>query len=213
LRNSRKTDSLPEAKSAEFLFRLVPPKAAFALLRNSRKTEPGPRTRTTRLFGNTWAATEIVMKTARILAFFLVGGGLLGILNAVLTGFHLGAFIGAALFSWSIVTGVALWRRTPAGFAGAKILFALQIPVFSVARLLYEFSTFFSFRLMIGDTSHYIGGNVGSSCNIRLFPHSVGFLFGINIVAVVALFCVMRVSRAVSAEIPAAARLVNVEYR
>ena len=32
LRNSRKTDSLPAAKSAEFLFRLVPPEAAFALL-------------------------------------------------------------------------------------------------------------------------------------------------------------------------------------
>ena len=32
LRNSRKTDSLPAAKSTEFLFRLVPPEAAFALL-------------------------------------------------------------------------------------------------------------------------------------------------------------------------------------
>jgi hypothetical protein len=42
LRNSRKTDSLPAAKSAEFLFRLVPPKAAFALLRNSRKTDSLP---------------------------------------------------------------------------------------------------------------------------------------------------------------------------
>jgi hypothetical protein len=42
LRNSRKTDSLPAVKSAEFLFRLVPPKAAFALLRNSRKTDSLP---------------------------------------------------------------------------------------------------------------------------------------------------------------------------
>jgi hypothetical protein len=32
LMNSRKTDSLPAAKSAEFLFRLVPPEAACALL-------------------------------------------------------------------------------------------------------------------------------------------------------------------------------------
>jgi hypothetical protein len=31
LRNSRKTDSLPAAKSAEFFFRLVPPEAAVAL--------------------------------------------------------------------------------------------------------------------------------------------------------------------------------------
>jgi len=147
------------------------------------------------------------MKTARILAFFLIGGGLLGILNSGLVGFHLGAFIGAVLFSWSIVTGVVLWRRMPAGFVWAKILFALQILVLSVGRLVYEFSTFFSFRLMIGDTSHYIGGNIGSSCNIRLFPHSVGFLVGINIVAVVALFCVMRISRAASAEIPAGAQV------
>jgi hypothetical protein len=79
--------------------------------------------------------------------------------------------------------------------------------------LLYEFSTFFSFRLMIGDTSHYIGGNVGSSCNIRLFPHSVGFLFGINIMAVVALLCLMKASRAASTEVPAGARLIEAEYR
>jgi hypothetical protein len=39
LRNSRKTDSLPAVKSAEFLFRLVPPKAAFAVLTNTRKTD------------------------------------------------------------------------------------------------------------------------------------------------------------------------------
>jgi uncharacterized protein (DUF433 family) len=36
LRNSRKTDSLPAAKSAEFLFRFVPPEAAFAPLRSPR---------------------------------------------------------------------------------------------------------------------------------------------------------------------------------
>jgi len=42
LRNSRKTDSLPAAKSAQFLFCLVPPEAAFALFRNSRKTDSLP---------------------------------------------------------------------------------------------------------------------------------------------------------------------------
>jgi len=35
----RKTDSLPAAKSAEFLFHPAPPEAAFALLRNMRKTD------------------------------------------------------------------------------------------------------------------------------------------------------------------------------
>jgi len=39
LRNWRTTDSLPAAKSAEFLLRLAPPKAACALLRNTRATD------------------------------------------------------------------------------------------------------------------------------------------------------------------------------
>jgi hypothetical protein len=39
LRNSRKSDSLAAAESAEFLFRLVAPEAAFALFRSSRKTD------------------------------------------------------------------------------------------------------------------------------------------------------------------------------
>src|ERR1017187_5486900 len=39
LRNSRTTDTLSAAKSAEFLFRLAPPAAACALLRNSRTTD------------------------------------------------------------------------------------------------------------------------------------------------------------------------------
>jgi N-acyl-D-amino-acid deacylase len=39
LRNSRKTDSFPAAKSAVVPLRLAPPEAAFALLRNTRKTD------------------------------------------------------------------------------------------------------------------------------------------------------------------------------
>jgi len=39
LSNTRKTDSLPAAKSAEFLYGLAPPEAAFALLSNTRTTD------------------------------------------------------------------------------------------------------------------------------------------------------------------------------
>jgi hypothetical protein len=42
LRNSRKTDSLPAAKSVVVPLRLAPLEAAFALLRNSRKTDSLP---------------------------------------------------------------------------------------------------------------------------------------------------------------------------
>jgi hypothetical protein len=141
----------------------------------------------------------------RIIAFFLVAGGLLGILNTVSMGLHfarqqdslraISAILSAGLFTWSILTGIALWRAAPRGFKWAKMLFMLQVPVFGIARLTYEFSTFFSFRVMIGDTSHYIGGNVGSSSNIYLSPQSHGFIFGINIVAVIALLYLTRESQ------------------
>src|SRR5260370_32478493 len=131
---------------------------------------------------------------ARIIAVFLVLGGLLGILNLVMMHLHLAhlhqslpvisSVVSVALFAWGILTGIVLWRATPRGFKWAKILFALQVPVFHVVRLTYEFSTGFSFRVMIGNTNRYIGGDIGSSLNFDVSPKSLGFMFGINIVAV-----------------------------
>lgn len=86
---------------------------------------------------------------AKIIAFFLVAGGLLGILSSILMGFHFAqqhqnlrviwAILSVALFAWSILTGVSLWRAMPRGFKWAKLLFALQVPVFSVAMLRMNF--------------------------------------------------------------------------
>ena len=152
-------------------------------------------------------------KTTRIIAFFLVAGGLLGVFSLVLMGLHLAAVVPAVLFVWSIVTGTALWRGMPLGFRSAKILFALQVPVFSLARLTYEFSTLLSFRLMIGNTSHYIGGNIGSSGNIYVFPQSQGVMFGINIVAVLALLCLIRATHSASTKVRSGARLVEAGCR
>ena len=125
---------------------------------------------------------------ARFVAVLLMAGGMLGVLGSVITVYRLlprgqlsgnvSAALSNALFVWCISTGVALWRRTPAGFKWAKLLFALQIPVFTIARFAYEFSTFFSFRMMIGNTTHNCGGNIGSSANLNLLPESVAPLLG-----------------------------------
>ena len=156
---------------------------------------------------------------ARIIAVFLVLGGLLGILNLVMMHLHLAqlyqslpvisSVVSATLFAWGILTGVLLWRATPGGFKWAKILFALQVPVFHVARLTYEFSTGFSFRVMIGNTNRYIGGDIGSSLNFALSPQSLGFMFGINIIAVMALVYLIRESRPASTGVPKGAQLVE----
>jgi hypothetical protein len=90
---------------------------------------------------------------------------------------------------------MAVWRGKASGLKWAKLLFAIQVPVFTIERFAYEFSTFFSLRVMIGNTTHHIGGNIGSSSNLNLLPQPLGFLFGINIVAVLVLLYLMRASQ------------------
>ena len=145
------------------------------------------------------------MKTAKTLAVFLIAGGLLGILESVLKGVHfsqqnqtirlISSILSAALFAWGIPVGIGLWQGTLAGFKWAKLLFALQVPVFSLVHVSYELSTFLSFRVMLGDTNHYLGGNIGSSSNIYLSADPTGVIFGVNIVAVLALLYLMKASR------------------
>jgi hypothetical protein len=114
----------------------------------------------------------------------------------------LASALSIALFAWGILAGVALWRATPRGLTWAKILLAFQVSVFHIVRLTYEFSTGFSFRVMIGSTNRYIGGDIGSSLNVGLPPQSLGFMFGINIVAVVALAYLIGASRSAATDIP-----------
>src|SRR5215831_13498716 len=146
---------------------------------------------------------------ARIIALVLLAGGLLGLLGSALSVYHsfqqhravggVSGMISTALFAWCIPIGAALWRTTPEGFRWAKLLFVMQVPVFTIARFSYEFSTFFSFRFMIGNTTHSIGADIGSSCNLNWLPQSVGFLFGINIAAALILLYLIRSSRAINA--------------
>src|SRR6516225_9334129 len=107
---------------------------------------------------------------ARVIGVFLLAGGLLGLVGSLLAVYQsarqhqllaeISGILSTGLFAWCIPAGAALWRPTPNGFKWAKFLFAIQVPVFSIARISYEFSTFFSFRVMIGNTTHHIGGNI-----------------------------------------------------
>jgi hypothetical protein len=143
---------------------------------------------------------------ARIVAFFLAAGGSLGLLGSLLAVYHsvqrhqlpagMFAILSTALFAWCLPAGIALWRTRPTAFKWAILLFGIQVPVFSIARFTYEFSTFFSLRVMIGNTTRHIGGDVGSSSNLNLLPRSLDPLFGINIVAVLILLYLIRASRA-----------------
>ena len=159
----------------------------------------------------TASGTRVTQFATRVIAFFLLAGGLLGMVGSVLAVYHraqqqpiltgMSSLLSAVLFGCSLLTGIALWRRTDSGFKWAKLLFAMQVPVFGFGRVSYEFSTFFSLRLMAGNTTHLIGGNIGSSSNLNLLPQPVGSLVGINVVAVLILWYLIRASQVSSGDI------------
>jgi hypothetical protein len=133
----------------------------------------------------------------KIIGVVLILGGLLGIAASVPAVIHfahehqvarvISAIMGIALFAWSIPTGVGIWRESACALKWAKILFALQIPVFSIGRVVYEYSNFLSLRIMVGNTSHNFGGDIGSSSDFYLLPQSPGFMFGVNLFALIVL--------------------------
>jgi hypothetical protein len=104
-----------------------------------------------------------------------------------------------AVFGWCVFQGVQLWRGKPSAYKWAKILFAMQIPGFCVSRLTYEFSTGISARIMLGNSNRRFGADIGSSLNFLISPEPLGWMLGINLVAIAALAYLLEKSPAVVA--------------
>ena len=141
---------------------------------------------------------------ARAIAFLLIAGGILGMILAVqLFRYFLHQHqayrtivptLSLVVFGWSGLKGIDLWLGKPSGFKWASILFALQIPTFSISRLSYEFSTGISARILFGHSNRQFGADIGSSLNFLISPEPQGWMFGINFVAVIALVYLLLAS-------------------
>jgi len=141
---------------------------------------------------------------SKIIGAVLILGGLLGIASSIPMVLHfahqnqiarmISTLLIIVLFAWGIPTGIGVWRESPRQLKWAKVIFALQIPVFSIGRLVYQYSNLFSVRLMVGNTTHNLGADIGSSGNLDLLPHSPGFMFGINLFAAIVLAYLMSSS-------------------
>jgi hypothetical protein len=142
---------------------------------------------------------------ARFVSFLLIAGGILGILAAIQMTIHFGhehrpdrvvvPVISVIVFGWGAIKGIALWRGHPSGYRWAKLLFVLQIPALCVGRLTYEFSTGMSARVLFGHSNRRFGADIGSSLNFLISPEPLGWMLGMNLVAVVVVFYLFRVSR------------------
>lgn len=131
----------------------------------------------------------------RFLSFLLIVGGLAGVV--IFTWFAIQSQMQVAilivlsvfviLFAWSALKGIDLWRGKPSGYKWAKILFAAQIPSITVPGFNYEFYTGLNVAVLFGKADKNYAIDIGSSAALLASPEVVGTIFGLNLVAAMAL--------------------------
>ena len=132
----------------------------------------------------------------RLLAPLLAVGGGVGIYLFILLAFKsvqqdwrilIIITIGIGVFAWSTVVGVRLWRGGTAAITWAKVLFALQIPIFTVRGLNYEYFTGIAAMLLHGPGGTNLSFRLGASLSMEFDPDSQRFMVGVNLIAAAAL--------------------------
>jgi hypothetical protein len=132
----------------------------------------------------------------RVLAALLSGGGIVGacIILRLVYPFAQKHWLlavvllpGMALFVWSTIVGIRLWRGVPAAMMWARVLFALQIPVVTVRGFDYEYFTGLASQLLHGPGGTKLAFRVGASISTEYTPGSTRFIVGVNLVAIGAL--------------------------
>ena len=132
----------------------------------------------------------------RLLALLLAVGGCIGIFLFILLAFQSALqnwqililiTIGVGVFALSTIVGVRLWRGSAAAVTWAKVLFALQIPIFKVDGLNYEYFTGIAAMLLHGPGGTNLSFRLGATLSMEFVPDSQGFIVGANLIAAAAL--------------------------
>ncbi|KQX98011.1 hypothetical protein ASD22_12520 [Rhodanobacter sp. Root480] len=144
-------------------------------------------------------------KTTRFFSVMLVAGGGVGVAMVMILGLKLlpqgwlllVPLAGlAALFAWAAFTGIRLWQGTPYGRRWAPILFASQIPMFSLQGIRYQWFTGaeLSPTVQLGTGSVPLGLSVNLGANGQFFfgDEAAELFIGLNLFAVVALVLLLR---------------------
>jgi hypothetical protein len=109
-----------------------------------------------------------------------------------------GSFI--VLFGWAAWTGRELWQRKKQALTMAKVLFALQIPLFQIPGFAYEFHVGLTVPIRIASGGHIGSGfNLGSSFSFYISSQVRGFAIGVNLAALLVFIYLMRISLAPAA--------------
>jgi hypothetical protein len=140
-----------------------------------------------------------LQSAVRLPALLLILGGTFGIglflwlgYQSELSDWQFAALIalGIGIFVWSSIVGIRLWRGREGALTWARILYALQIPIFTINGAEYEYFTGFSTPLLHGPGGTNFTLSFGASMSLAFNPNanSTSYVVGGNLVAVVALF-------------------------
>jgi hypothetical protein len=139
----------------------------------------------------------------RLVSLLLIIGGAAGVAIALWSelkflqmhaaGNRAAAFMGAfaVVFGACAWTGVELWREKPWAFKWAQILLLAQIPSISFPGFAYFFYTGFTLYLSLNTMPSVLVGlhfELGSAIKLALSSETDGFAFGLNLVAIAALY-------------------------
>lgn len=141
----------------------------------------------------------------KLVASLLMFGGIFGVVVGLYQEWQLLTTVGVRLAALTglfvlllgscVWVGFELWHGEPWAFKWAKIIFAAQVPIFSVSGFAFDgFFTGLRVYLAISERPPNLrfGFNLSSGIHFVLGPQVDYWLFGINLVAVIALIHLVR---------------------
>jgi hypothetical protein len=134
-------------------------------------------------------------RAVRVFASLLMVGGLIGIGSSAVLAYRVAplrpliavdaaAFI--ALFAWTSVVGLRLWRGDPRGTKWAIALYALQIPSLEVHGLKYDYFTGVAILVLHNPGGSPVALDFGADMALMFDGDSGGFVLGMNVIAIAA---------------------------
>ena len=106
-------------------------------------------------------------------------------MNAVFMGLY------AFIFGSSTWIGIELWRKKPSAFKWAQVLLVAQIPTVGFPGFAYYFYTGLTLYLSFSTRADVVTGfdfELGSALGFHISRELEGFAWGINLVAILALY-------------------------
>ncbi|HET6841419.1 MAG TPA: hypothetical protein VFK06_06990 [Candidatus Angelobacter sp.] len=160
--------------------------------------------------------------TVKLIALLLAIGGIAGVVICGWTCIKLAFYqsqpifslaicllvVFAIIFALCIWTGVDLWRGRPRALNWARVLFALQIPAITIPGFAYQFYTGMLLLAYWNNGEGKLGADfeLASSFTFTISSRIEDSIFGVNLIALAALICLLCVSSKTTQQSPVTAQ-------